>query len=214
MSVDEALIHLASRSPRRRQLLAQVGVPYGTLELDVPEVVQPGEKPADYVLRVARDKATAGIAVRPDQAPVLAADTEVVLGDQIFGKPRDRQDAHRMLSALSGRWHQVISGVVLSDGEQTLHRLQVSEVHLADLDGDAIDAYWDSGEPQGKAGAYAIQGLGGGFVDGLKGSYSSVMGLPLFETLELLRELGVRGFESVAAGLRFGASSLQSAVPA
>jgi len=206
LSRPEPAIHLASRSPRRRQLLAQVGIPFQTLSVDVPERVEPGEAPEHYVERVARAKAEAGVRCAPAGAIVLGADTDVVLEDRILGKPADRDDARVMLRALADRWHRVISGVALSDGDRTRVRLQVSEVRFAALDEATIDAYWDSGEPRDKAGAYAIQGLGAAFVADLRGSFSGVMGLPLFETLALCREFGVPGLTTLADTLRASAA--------
>lgn len=187
------MLHLASQSPRRRELLARLGVPFGLLDVDVPEHRGAGEPAGDYVRRVAREKAGAGLleVVAVPGAIVLAGDTEVVLDDEVFGKPRDADDAAAMLRRLSGRTHQVISAVALVGAEREAMDVSVSEVSFAELDDAAIDRYVDSGEPMGRAGAYAIQGGAEVFVSRLSGSYSGVMGLPLFETARLLRRFGI-----------------------
>lgn len=182
------MLHLASQSPRRRELLARLCVDFGVLDVDVPEQRQPGEPPADYVRRVAREKAGAGLleVVSVPGALVLGADTEVVLDDEVFGKPRDARDAAAMLRRLSGRSHQVISAVSVLSASREAQALCVSQVTFAPLDERDIDAYVASGEPVGRAGAYAIQGGAERFVSRLDGSYSGVMGLPLHETARLL----------------------------
>lgn len=185
---------LASQSPRRRELLAQLGVAFEVLRVDVPEVCQPHESPRDYVARVARDKATAGLRRAGERDPlavVLGADTEVVLDDRVFGKPRDAGDAAAMLHALSGRTHAVISVVCCARQHETTTAVCESAVTFAGLDDATITRYVATGEPFGKAGAYAIQGRAAAFVAGLSGSYSGVMGLPLFETAALLRAAGI-----------------------
>ena len=187
------MLHLASKSPRRRELLARLGVPFGVLDLDIPEQRQPGEPAEDYVRRVAREKAGAGLlrVVGNAGAIVLGADTEVVLDDEVFGKPTDAADAHRMLRRLSGRTHRVISAVSLVTAGRELQAVSVSQVTFDPLDEAAIAAYVATGEPEGKAGAYAIQGRAEVFVARLDGSHSGVMGLPLRETARLLRGFGV-----------------------
>ena len=187
------MLHLASQSPRRRELLARLGVPFGVIEVDVPEERAPGEPPEDYVRRVAREKAGAGLLamVAVPGAVVLGADTEVVLDDRVFGKPRDAADAADMLRRLSGRTHAVISAVSLVSAGREAQALCRSRVTFAELDESAIEAYVASGEPMGRAGAYAIQGGAERFVVRLEGSYSGVMGLPLHETDVLLRESGI-----------------------
>ena len=187
------MLHLASQSPRRRQLLEQLGLRFGILEVDVPEVRAAGEPAADYVSRVAREKAGAGLlhVLAVPGAVVLGADTEVVLGDEVFGKPRDSDDAGAMLARLSGRSHQVISAVWCLSAGREEHAVQISEVRLAALTSAEIAAYVATGEALGKAGAYAIQGRAAAFIEHLSGSHSSVMGLPLFETARLLRGFGV-----------------------
>jgi septum formation protein len=187
------MLHLASQSPRRRQLLEQIGVEFGVLEVEVPEVRAAGEPALDYVSRVAREKAGAGLlaigAVR--DAVVLGADTEVVLGDEVFGKPADATDAAAMLRRLSGRTHQAITVVWLVSAAREAHVVCASDVTFAPLDEARIAAYVASGEPLGRAGAYAIQGRAASFIARLEGSYSGVMGLPLFETTTLLRDFGI-----------------------
>ena len=187
------MLHLASQSPRRRQLLEQLGVDFAVLDVDVPEQRVPGESPRDYVSRVARDKARAGLAALAPagDARVLGADTEVVLDEEVFGKPRDAADAAAMLRRLSGRTHTVISTLWLVGGQGEYREECVSLVRFGALDDGAIQAYVASGEPFGKAGAYAIQGRAGAMIEHLAGSYSGVMGLPLFETARLLRRGGV-----------------------
>lgn len=186
------MLHLASRSPRRSELLARLGVAFGVLDLDVPEQRQPGEAAEEYVRRVAREKAGAGLlkVVAVPGALVLGADTEVVLDDEVFGKPRDEADAAAMLRRLSGRTHRVISAVSLVSQSREAQAVSVSEVTFADLDDDAIARYVATGEPRGKAGAYAIQGGAEVFTTRLSGSHSGVMGLPLHETAGLLRQFG------------------------
>lgn len=185
-------IYLASGSPRRRELLAQIGVPVRRLSVDVDEVLIPGERPEGYVRRLAAQKARAGRLALSGlaEAPVLGADTAVVLGDRVLGKPRDREEGLAMLGQLSGRTHQVFSGVALVDAEREVVRISVSRVTFRVLSTHECHAYWESGEPADKAGAYGIQGLGGTFVKRLEGSYSGVMGLPLYETGQLLNEFG------------------------
>jgi septum formation protein len=187
------MLHLASQSPRRRELLARFGLAFEVIVIDVPEQHRPGEAADDYVRRVAREKTRAGLAKigAAPAAVVLGADTEVVLDGEIFGKPRDREDAAAMLHRLSGRTHHVLSGVSLASAERDAQALSVSEVTFANLDAAIIDAYVASGEWEGKAGAYAIQGVAQAFIPHLSGSHSGVMGLPLYETAQLLRAFGV-----------------------
>ncbi len=190
--MNEAAFYLASTSPRRRQLLQQLGLVFETLAIDCEEVPRPGEAAHDYVLRVAQDKARAGLALRADGRPVLAADTEVVRDGEVLGKPRDGRHAVEMLLSLGGRTHQVLSAVVLNDGRQQRWAVQCSEVYMRAITRSEAEAYWRSGEPADKAGGYAVQGLGAIFIQRLQGSYSGVMGLPVFETAELLAGFGIR----------------------
>lgn len=186
------LIYLASRSPRRRELLTQLGVTYRLLDIEADETPGPGESPADYVLRVSRAKAKIGRkAVAGAQLlPVLAADTCVVVEGCMLGKPRDREEGLRMLQRLSGKRHHVYTAVALADGGLQ-SRLSLSRVTFRTLSRRECEAYWESGEPADKAGGYAIQGRAAQFISDLQGSYSGVMGLPLYETAELLRRGGI-----------------------
>lgn len=187
-----AAVFLASASPRRRVLLAQIGLDCEVLPADVDERVRPGEAPGEYVSRLALAKARAAHAQAGRRAgPVLAADTAVVVGGQILGKPADEADAARMLRLLSGRSHQVLTAVAVISARGESVALSTSEVEFRELSDGEIAAYWRSGEPADKAGGYAVQGLGAVFIRALRGSFSGVMGLPLFETAELLAAHGV-----------------------
>jgi len=188
-------LYLASASPRRRQLLEQLKVSFEVQVADVDETAWPGESPADYVSRLARTK-TESVAHKLGQpaARVLAADTAVVLGGTILGKPRDREDALAMLARLSGCEHVVLSAIALWHDGKLDTALSSSEVRFRTIAAAEAAAYWETGEPADKAGGYGIQGLGGIFVERLQGSYSGVMGLPLFETAELLRRAGMSVF--------------------
>jgi septum formation protein len=183
---------LASASPRRRELLAQLDVSFTVVPTDTDESVLPDEDPEAYVQRMALDKAAAGLQTVQRAACVLGADTAVITGGNILGKPRDREDALQMLQMLSGQTHQVLSGVALMDSVQVHTVLSVTEVTFGVITPAAAAAYWDTGEPVDKAGSYAIQGRGVVFVKHIAGSYSGVVGLPLFETAELLRRFGYR----------------------
>lgn len=176
---------LASQSPRRRELLSQLGLDLEVRPADVDETPRPGEAAEAYVLRLAQDKARA-----VDGDTVLGADTVVVLDGALLGKPRDVEDARRMLRALSGRPHQVTTGVAGRRGGRERAIAVTTEVELLPLDGPRIDWYVATGEPLDKAGAYAVQGIAGAFVRAVRGSISNVVGLPLAETLALLGELG------------------------
>lgn len=185
------MLHLASRSPRRRELLARLGVDFGILDVEVPEVRAAGEAPEEYVRRVARDKALAGLRLVGPGAVVLGADTEVVLDDEVFGKPRDAADAEAMLRRLSGRTHEVVTAVSLVVEGREVQAVSRSRVTFDSLSAGDIAAYVASGEPMDRAGAYAIQGGAERFVARLDGSFSGVMGLPLHETAALLRQFGI-----------------------
>jgi septum formation protein len=195
MMPHDPMVYLASASPRRRALLEQIGVSYRLLPVAVDEERHPGEGPELYVLRLALRKARAGRARLPDgdPGPVLGADTSVVVDGEILGKPRDRAEGIAMLRRLSGATHHVYTGVALVDEEREATRLSVSAVSFRPLSVDECEKYWRSGEPVDKAGGYAIQGRAAMFISRLEGSYSGVMGLPLFETAELLREFGING---------------------
>ena len=192
-------IYLASQSPRRRQLLDQLGVRHELLVADADEdaealeATRPGELPTAYVQRVTLAKLRAAherLARRGwKAAPILCADTTVALGRRILGKPADAADAVQMLTRLAGRSHRVISGVALFDGRRTTSSLNISRVRFAALSRAEIEAYVASGEPFGKAGAYAIQSQAASWIEHIEGSYSAVMGLPLFETARLLKRL-------------------------
>lgn len=194
-------IYLASQSPRRSQLLQQLGVAHELLlpdpaeDAEALEVVLPGEAPIDYVQRVTALKLDAAVQRHARQglaaAPILCADTTVALGAEILGKPQDGADAARMLSALSGQEHQVFTAIALAHGSERLQALSVSHVRFAPMSPAQIAAYVDSGEPMGKAGAYGIQGLAAAHIAHIQGSYSAIMGLPLFETAQLLRRIGI-----------------------
>jgi septum formation protein len=190
MSTD--FVYLASASPRRRELLQQIGVSFRVLGAAVDEAVLPAEAPAAYVVRVAAAKAGCGWeGHREADVPVLAADTAVVLDGKILGKPKDRQDAADMLQRLSGRTHEVLTAVALRTASGLQTTTSRSEVTLRAISASEAEAYWETGEPQDKAGAYAIQGRAAVFIADLRGSFSGVMGLPLFETAGLLNAAGV-----------------------
>jgi nucleoside triphosphate pyrophosphatase len=186
-------LYLASASPRRRELLEQIGVACRLSAVTVDEAPHPGESPEIYVLRLALHKARAGYARVPatEQAWVLGADTSVVVDNEILGKPRDQAEGIAMLRRLSGTTHHVYTGVALVGKEGEGSRLSVSTVSFRTVTPRECEDYWRSGEPADKAGGYAIQGKGAMFISRLEGSYSGVMGLPLFETAELLREFGL-----------------------
>lgn len=188
-------ILLASASPRRSELLRQLGIAHEVLAVNMDETPQPGEEAAEYVMRLALAKARAA-QMQCRDLPVLGADTAVVLDGQIFGKPRDREDALAMLARLSGSVHHVYSAVawVQAPAVEAV-RLSVSRVRMRSISRAEAAAYWDTGEPHDKAGAYAIQGRAAMFIEHLDGSYSGVMGLPLFETAALLNENGLSVLE-------------------
>lgn len=194
------MIYLASQSPRRRQLLHQIGVEHELLlpeaheDAEALEAVVAGELPADYVQRVTRAKLKAaaarmkrlGLAPRP----ILCADTTVAIGRSILGKPEDDADAARMLALLSGRTHRVLTAVAVRSGRREELLLNVSKVHFRALQAQEIEAYVASGEPRGKAGSYAIQSAAAAWISRIEGSYSGIMGLPLYETAQLLATMG------------------------
>jgi septum formation protein len=181
---------LASRSPRRLELLRQLGLSFEIRPADVPEVRRPGQSPGVYAQAIALAKARAVSAADP-ALPVLGADTDVVLDGDILGKPADRAQALAMLSRLSARTHEVFSGVAMVQGDREEVVLSVTRVTFGEVSPEAAAAYWDTGEPADKAGAYAIQGYGAAFIKEISGSYSGVVGLPLFETLRLLARFDV-----------------------
>ncbi|MEE8157161.1 MAG: Maf family protein [Gammaproteobacteria bacterium] len=187
--MNQGLIVLASASPRRRELLDQIGLCYLVRPVKIDESRMTGESPAELAVRLSVDKARA--AASDGAAVVLAADTVVAIDDDVLGKPRNRADGMAMLRRLSGRMHRVYTGVACLASHQERTALSVSRVSFRTLSERECSAYWDTGEPHGKAGAYAIQGRAAAFVCRLEGSYSGVVGLPLFETAELLRERGI-----------------------
>lgn len=191
-----AHLYLASHSPRRRELLQQIGVPFRSLSVAIDESPYPGEHAQAYVERLAREKAQAGLAMVDDpQACVLGADTSVVLDGQILGKPGDRETFFRMMTALSGRTHQVLTGIAVTSQSDCQSRVVEGLVRFRSLSEREIETYWRTGEPQDKAGGYAIQGLAAVFIDRIEGSYSAVVGLPLCETALLLSAFGVNHWQ-------------------
>jgi len=191
-------LYLASGSPRRRELLTQIGVPFIVISAPVDESPLPSESAPAYVERLARAKAAAGLARVDGPAVVLGADTAVVLDGRILGKPENREDALAMLADLSGREHQVLTAVALDDGQRVHSFCVTSTVRFRAISTDEAQRYWASGEPADKAGGYAVQGLGAVFVTGLSGSYSAVVGLPLCETADLLGQFGIACWQSLA----------------
>lgn len=197
-------LYLASGSPRRRELLTQIGVPFTALSADIDETPLTDESPAAYVERLARGKALAGYAALSAEqsagpACVLGADTAVVLDGRILGKPQDQAEAQAMLLGLAGREHEVLTAIALLDGQRCESRVVRSLVRFRPIDQAEASAYWASGEPNDKAGGYGIQGLGAVFVSGLNGSYSAVVGLPLCETCELLGHFGIPCWQTLIA---------------
>ncbi len=197
-------LYLASGSPRRRELLTQIGIPFTVVSASIDETPLPNEQAGAYVERLARGKAAAGLALlaasgAAEPLAVLGADTAVVLDGRILGKPVDRDDALAMLAALSGREHEVLTAVAITDGQRTESLCIISRVSFNTISEQRAKAYWASGEPCDKAGAYAIQGLGAVFVQGLQGSYSGVVGLPVAETAELLAGFGIACWQGLPA---------------
>jgi septum formation protein len=201
-SLIHPLIFLASASPRRAQLLEQIGVAHRVRPIALDESRRAGEPPAEYVIRLARAKAEALWATlgAAERQPVLGADTTVAIDGDVLGKPADRNEGLEMLERLSGRIHQVFTAVALRHVDGCDHRLSVSEVTFRPLTAAEREAYWQTGEPADKAGGYAVQGLAAVFITRIAGSYSGIMGLPLAETAELLAEIGWRAGGHVAGG--------------
>ncbi len=191
--VDAAVpIILASSSPRRWELLRQIGVAYEVIVAAIDESIRDGEETREYVCRMAREKAMAIHRRDGVQVPVMGADTTVVVNGRILGKPVDRDDAIRMLERLSGRTHEVWSAVALVlPGGKLIERLNITRVTFSVLDRAWIESYCDNGEPMDKAGAYGVQGIAAQKISHMEGSYSGVMGLPLYETAEILQQAGV-----------------------
>ncbi len=182
---------LASASPRRRELLDRLGVQFHCQPADIDESVHAGESPEDYVMRMAREKASVVVASTGGDLPVLAADTSVVIDNDVLGKPRDHFDGLAMLARLSGRTHTVMTAICLQVAGETSEELVSTEVTFTGLDRASCEAYLATDEPWDKAGGYGIQGLGGAFVSAIEGSYSNVVGLPLCETWRLLAAHGI-----------------------
>jgi septum formation protein len=189
--MSNPVLHLASASPRRRELLTGLGLKFSYGGVDVDESALPGEAASDMVLRLATGKARTAYDSGEHTVPVLGADTIVVLDDRVFGKPGSKAEALSMLASLSGRRHQVQTGVALIANGELQTAVSLTEVQFREIHPDEAAAYWQSGEPAGKAGAYAVQGLGGVFVSQINGSYTGVVGLPVFETADLLRRAGI-----------------------
>lgn len=187
-------IYLASKSPRRATLLQQMGITYELLNIDVAEALGAGESAIEFAQRLALDKAKAGwqSVERELAIPVLGADTIVVVNDTILGKPKDKSDALTMMAQLSGVTHQAMTAIALVQGEQQSVCLSISDVTFREVTEQEASAYWDTGEPQDKAGGYGIHGIAAGFIKNLNGSFSGVMGLPLFELSELLPQFGIK----------------------
>ena len=184
-------LYLASASPRRRELLAQIGVPFTTIHAAIDETPLSGEDVSAYAVRLARAKAAAGFAQLSGPGVVLGADTVVSASGRILGKPRDREHALAMLVELSDSHHQVFTAVAVTDGQRCLDVCVGTDVYLRSIGTEEAERYWATGEPLDKAGGYAIQGLGAVFVRMLEGSYSTVVGLPLFETAQLLEQFSI-----------------------
>lgn len=190
------MIYLASNSPRRAELLKQIAMPFALVKASIDEKRNEDELPESYVLRLALEKAQAGFEYSDHTRPVLGADTIVVIDQKILEKPVDRENAKKMLQLLSGRTHQVYTAVALFDGRFSRTKLVKTDVSFKVLTEQEIDEYWLTGEPLDKAAGYAIQGLAGKFVTNICGSYSAVVGLPLYETAQLIKEF--EGMESVS----------------
>ena len=189
-------IVLASASPRRRELLDQIGVNYEILPVDIDEIARPDEAAEAFVQRLALEKAQAGYKKQRNSLPALGSDTIVVLNKRILGKPKNKKDGLSMLAGLSGHEHQVLTAIAMVDAERSQCLLNTSHVFFRPLSEQEIQAYWDTGEPADKAGGYGIQGIAAQFIERLDGSYSGVMGLPLFETAQLLKIFGISLLES------------------
>jgi septum formation protein len=194
---------LASQSPRRRELLESIGLTFEVMPSDVPEVHQHGESPEEYVARLSRDKAAA-IAAKRDDAWIIAADTTVLLGDELLEKPADNADARRMLAMIAGKTHIVFTGVTLQNSSRGWRdtRVAESEVRMLPLDERDIAWYVSTGEPLDKAGAYAVQGIGAMFIDSIHGSYTNVVGLPLALLFQMLRRAGIDLMRELGVGSR------------
>ncbi|MEX2494850.1 MAG: Maf family protein [Woeseia sp.] len=187
----DSLVHLASASPRRRDILASLGICHSWEGVDIDETPLPDEPAAEMALRLALNKARESRRRRGGDVAILGADTVVALDARLFGKPSCRKEGLAMLSELSGRVHKVFTAVVLGTASREVDAISATDVRFRRIEPEEALRYWDTGEPADKAGAYAIQGLGGMFVEKLTGSWSGVVGLPVFETARLLREIGI-----------------------
>jgi len=191
----ESLLYLASKSPRRAQLLKQIGVDFSVLAVDIPEQIQLHETAQSYVQRLAGEKAIAGFCeIKNADATVIAADTLIYINHQVLEKPKNKADAIDMLTMLSGNTHSVLTALSIKNKNKSETIFQSSDVTMRNITQQEMDAYWDCGEPRDKAGAYAIQGKAAVFISQLQGSYSGVMGLPLYETANLLKKFDVDVF--------------------
>ena len=195
------MLILASSSPRRAELLRAAGIDFTIRAADIDETIEPNEPPRDYVVRLSREKARA--VVRGDEL-ALGADTTVVINGEIIGKPLDVEEAGRMLRALSGQWHEVLTGVTLTRADRIVSAVCSTRVKFAELSATEIKWYVSTGEPMDKAGAYAIQGRASLFVERIEGSYSNVVGLPVQLTYQLARRMGVDLSRIADCGLRIG----------
>jgi len=197
--MSNPLIILASGSPRRHELLLQLGIEHEILPVDIDEACLKEESPEDCVERLALEKARAAHD-QNELALAIGSDTMVIIDDKILGKPRDRADGLQMLECLSNRSHEVLTAVAVAGNGRELSCVQRSKVVFRELSFAEITAYWQSGEPHDKAGGYAIQGIAAQFIERLEGSYSGVMGLPLYETAQLLRELDINPLDNDLEG--------------
>lgn len=191
-STGAPVLVLASASPRRKELLKQIGVPFLAIVAGIEEIAHSRESPRDFVLRMAREKALEVLNVRGASLPVLGSDTAVIVNDEILGKPADREDAVSMLNRLSGRTHEVFSAVAVAVSETEIYEaLNITRVTFSELDRNWIESYCDSGDPMDKAGAYGVQGKAAEKISRIEGSFYGVMGLPLYETAQLLKSAKV-----------------------
>jgi septum formation protein len=184
-------IYLASRSPRRAELLSILNIRFKQFSVDIDETIQSSENPIDYINRVTNLKMVSAIECVGDEKPVLVADTIVVIDELIMGKPASYEDSRRMLSMLSGRAHQVITKILIAYKGSLYSSISKSKVQCKIITDNEIEAYWQTGEPQDKAGSYGIQGIGSTFIEKIEGSYTSIMGMPHFEVSRLLEQCGI-----------------------
>ena len=193
MRTKKQQVYLASGSPRRAELLTQMGVNFQRVSINVPEILSEDESCEDYVFRLAQEKAKAGLdSLSEENSVVIGADTVILLGDSIMQKPIDENDAFKMLSLLSNNTHLVLTAVSVCNQEKSETVVQTNKVTMCEISEAEISHYWFSGEPQDKAGGYAVQGKGAMFIKHIEGSYSGIMGLPIYETARLLNSFGVK----------------------